>query len=148
MRGLPTDFVVATGRSHTGFLRVGSNATLFKADFSRFSRPLMTRLGAVVTVVHYGNVARWQDCITFSQSHVIQHSPAAKFMCTQSGGRVGGKHCRKFNDFRKFQNRFKYFHGPFIMFKALKPSRLFQALYLFFKIQGFQGPVETLTNKE
>ena len=100
----------------------------------------MTRPGAVVTVVHYENVARWQDCITFYQSHVIQHSPAAKFMCTQSGVQVGGKHCRKFKDFRKFQSRFKDFQGPFYDFlgpQANLFSRLFQALNLFVKIQGF-----------
>ena len=78
----------------------------------------MTRLGAVVTVVHYENVTRWQDCITFYQSHVIQHSPAGKFMCTQSGGWVGGKHFRKFKDFRKFQSWFKDFQGPFYDFQG------------------------------
>ena len=106
-----------------GFPRVWSQqiqgfSRPFKADFSRFSRPLMTRPGAVVTVVHYENVARWQDCITFYQSRVIQHSPAAKFMCTQSGGQVGGKYCRKFKDFRKFQSRFKDFQGPFYDFQG------------------------------
>ena len=42
---------------HSGFPRVWSQQIqgflrLFKADFSRFSRPLRTRPGAIVTVVH------------------------------------------------------------------------------------------------
>ena len=31
---------------------------------------------------------------------------------------MGGKHCRKFKDFRKFQSRFKDFQGPFYDFQG------------------------------
>ena len=39
-------------------------------------------------------------------------------MCTQSGGRVGGKHCKESKDFQKFQSRFKDFRGPFYDFQG------------------------------
>ena len=68
----------------------------------------MTTPGAIVTVVHYQNVARWQDCITFYQSRVIQHSPAAKFMCTQS---------KPIN----FKADLKIFKAHLMIFKVLKP---------------------------
>ena len=53
------------------------------------------------------------------------------------------KQCKKLKDFRKFQYRFKDFQGPSDDFQGLQDnplSRLFQALNLFFPIQGFSRP--------
>ena len=67
---------------------------------------------------------------------------------------MGGKHCRKFKDFRKFQSRFKDFQGPFYdvqgpqanvtIFKAIAGLKFIFQNSMFFK--ALRKPCVSYTN--